>query len=276
MWNWTLGIIGLLIGLYILLFFAIYAFQEILIFKPLRLPDDHRFEFEHDFEELDLYPEAGVRLNALHFRTENPKGVILYFHGNAGSLKEWGWVSDLFVDLGYDLFIYDYRGFGKSRGEKSEKALFSDAEYIYKHLKEQYNEADITLYGRSLGTGIAARLAARNDPQRLILETPYYSFIDLADHHFPWIPHSWLLNYPIQTNKFIRHVRCPVYIFHGDQDRIVYYHSSVKLKKHLKPGDRLFTIKGGRHNDLEGFPEYHRRLREVLEGKWLPEEKAEE
>lgn len=159
---------------------ALYLFQEKLLFLPTNLEQDYVYEFNPDFEEIFLEPEHQVLINAIHFKAENPKGVILYFHGNAGDLSRWGKITEKFVDLQYDIFVIDYRTYGKSKGKLSEEALYNDAQFCYDYLLKQYSENEITLYGRSLGTGIASYLAAKNKPSRLILETPYYSILDVA------------------------------------------------------------------------------------------------
>ncbi|MFB6305666.1 MAG: alpha/beta hydrolase, partial [Flavobacteriales bacterium] len=231
--NFILLIIGGLVILYGLIFLFLYLFQEKLIFHPKKLPDDFKFHFDNDFEEKNYYPEEGVKINSLHFftRVSNKKGIILYLHGNSGSNQQWGMVAENYLKRGYDLFTMDYRGFGKSRGKLSENALFMDAHYIYNYLKYQYRENEIIVYGVSLGTGIASYISSINSPKMLILETPYYSLMDLAEHYYPFLPHSLILNYPLRTAKYLKNVKCPLYIFHGDQDKIVYYKSSLKLKK---------------------------------------------
>ena len=95
--------------------------QQYFIFQPVVLEQNYRFFFENNFKEVNLKANDGGIINALHFKEENAKGVILYFHGNAGNLVRWGELNDEFRKHGYDLFIMDYRGFGKSKGVQNEK-----------------------------------------------------------------------------------------------------------------------------------------------------------
>jgi uncharacterized protein len=251
---------AILIGLGI----AVYIFQERLIFHPEKLSDKYQFMFFNDFEELTYHTEDANTINALLFKAKNSKGIIYYHHGNAGSLETWGVKSTDFTNKGYDVFMYDYRGYGKSTGKiKNEKMLYNDALMIYNTLLEDYKESNIILYGMSLGTGIATKLAAEKTPKLLILETPYYNFYDVSKYHYPFLPNSILLHYQFKTNKFLPEIKFPVYLFHGTEDETVPYSSSERLAK-LSNNIKLFTIKDGSHNNLNSYDEYHQRLGEVL------------
>jgi alpha-beta hydrolase superfamily lysophospholipase len=256
-------IVGVITGLYGLICVLVFIFQEKLIFFPEKLPRDFSFRFSIPFTEHYFKPDTSTIIHALHFRVPKPRGVVFYFHGNVGSLRTWGDVSSMFVELGYDVLIYDYRGFGKSSGRMSERAMFSDSLFIYHRLEELYGEDKIVVFGRSIGSGIAVYLAAQKQPARLILEAPFYSLKDLTRRLYPWIP-DVLLRYPFRSDRYIKEVTCPFMIFHGTEDTVIYYGSSVKLMQHAKEGDRLFPITGGHHNDLRSFEEYRNNLVMVL------------
>ena len=158
-----------LIAIYLMIGTALYFLQEKILFRPTVLNQTYVYKFSNPFEELFLKADDKAVINALHFKAENPKGVILYFHGNAGNLSRWGNITEYFVEMNYDVLVMDYRTYGKSTGALSERALYSDAQLCYDYLKNNYNESEITVYGRSLGTGIAAYIAAKNKPKQLIL-----------------------------------------------------------------------------------------------------------
>lgn len=243
---------------------AVYLFQESLIFHPEKLSDKHHFNFEDEFVELNIKTEDGETINMLHFKSKNSKGIVYYHHGNAGNLELWGSKAVDFTTRGYDVLMYDYRGYGKSSGSiKNEKMLYSDAILIYKKLIYDYKERDIIIYGTSLGTGIAAHLAYDNHPKLLILETPYYNFYDVSKFHYPYLPNSILLHYQFKTDKLLPEVAVPIYMFHGTEDETVPYNSSVRLEK-LSENIVLYTIKDGSHNNLNTFHEYHDRLDSIL------------
>ena len=244
---------------------ALYFFQEKILFRPTTLKQDYQYQFNYNFEEIFLEPEENVLINALHFKVENPKGVILYFHGNAGDLSRWGTIAEYFVAMQYDVLIMDYRTYGKSTGKLSEAALNNDAQYCYNYLLKHYSEKDIILYGRSLGTGIASYLASLNNPNLLILETPYYSILDVAEHRFPMFPVKQLLKYHFPTYKFLPKATCPITIIHGTADNVVPYSSGKKLLDLGLNNVKFITVDGGNHNNLIDFAEYHNGIMSILD-----------
>lgn len=244
---------------------SLYLFQDKILFRPTVLEQDYQFEFAHNFEEVFLNTDEGAVINAIHFKVENPKGVILYFHGNQGDLQRWGKVTEYFVDMDYDVFVMDYRTYGKSKGILNEESLYKDAESMYNYVKEHYAENGITVYGRSLGTTFAAYVAAINNPKQLILETPYYSMIDVAKNRFPLIPVKKFMNYEFPTFSFIDDVKCNTTIFHGTSDKVVPFSSGQKLFQVApKTTTRFISIEGGSHNNLIDFEAYHQEIDVIL------------
>ncbi|MBC3847527.1 alpha/beta hydrolase [Winogradskyella echinorum] len=253
-----------LFGLYIMIGSALYFFQEKILFLPTTLEQDYQYQFNFNFEELFLKTDDDALINALHFKVENPKGVILYFHGNAGDLSRWGIIAEYFVEMNYDVLVMDYRTYGKSTGKLSEKVLYSDAQFCYNYLLKHYSEKQITLYGRSLGTGIASQLASINKPNQLILETPYYSILDVAEHRFPMFPVKKLLKYHFPTFQYLPKTDCSVTIIHGTDDSVVPYSSSKKLSELNLQNLNFVTVDGGNHNNLIEFEAYHKIIKSVL------------
>lgn len=260
-----LSILKILLLLYVGICVLLYFFQEKLIFYPEKLSKDFTFRFNQRFEEVSITTGNNVLLNALLFKCPEPKGVIYYLHGNAGSLNSWGDVAEIYTNLGYDVFMPDYRGFGKSEGQiKGEKQFYSDVQSGYNKLKTMYDESKIVVLGCSIGTGPAAKIAAENHPKLLILQAPYYSLTDLTKHIYPIIP-TFILKYKFETNKFLPECRMPVVIFHGDQDEVIYYRSSIELKPLLKAADTLITLKGQGHNGISSNGQYLREIERILE-----------
>lgn len=266
----VLYLVLVVVGVATVLCVFVYLNQDKAIFLAERLPDNHQFTFSYD-EERFYTPEPNARLNALLFKTKRKtsRGLIYYLHGNSGSLRNWGEIAKSFTQYGYDVLVFDYRIYGKSRGEVTEQTLLNDAEYVYKQLTKEYPENKIVVYGRSLGSGLAAFVASRNSPKMLVLETPYYSFIDLVEHlgkqyHVPWFPYSIVLKYHLRTDLFLPKVKCPMYLFHGQLDELIYYESSQKLSRFFKPQDVLFSVPNGKHANLWKFEEFNKNLRKVL------------
>jgi len=253
------------IGIYVLIGVLLYFFQEKMLFLPEVLPVNYQFEFIKPFEEVFLDTADGERLNALHFKNENPDGVILYFHGNAGSLKRWGKLVQPLVDKNYDVLIMDYRGYGKSTGDFNEDDLLKDAIDWYDYAKKHFKESEITIYGRSLGTGLASYVASHHEPKQLILETPYTSIGDVASSRFPIYPTNWLVRYQFESVEYLKKPAFPVTIFHGTSDAIVPYKYGKRLFNTMDSSRKqLITIPKGRHNNLIEFEQYHRGIDSIL------------
>jgi fermentation-respiration switch protein FrsA (DUF1100 family) len=240
--------------------------QEKLIFFPVTLPQDYVYEFSQPFEELTLQAPDGGSLNAIHFKAESPKGVILYFHGNADNLVRWGNITERFVEYDYDVIVMDYRNFGKSTGEFNEENLYTDADLFYTHASKLYPEEKITVFGRSLGTTFAAYVASMHEPKQLILETPFYSLLEVAQKKVPFLPLKQMLNYRFPTFEFMSEVSCPVTIIHGTKDGIVPYESGQLLFEMVDHSRKNFiTIKGGGHKNLIEFTKYRKQIGKILE-----------
>lgn len=257
-------IIVVIVILLILLFGALYFYQEKLIFFPQKLKKSYQFNFgNQNFEELMIKTADDKLINALLFKADSSKGVIFYLHGNAGSLESWGFVTELYTYMNYDVFIVDYRGFGKSEGKiTGEKQLFEDNQIAYNKLKERYKEEDIILLGYSIGTGMVAKLAAENKPRLMILQAPFYSFAEMLSKQFSFP--SFLLKYKLHTNMYLKQCKCPVITFHGDRDEIVNYKWSVKLKEEFKDKIELITLHGEGHNEITTNETYQRELHRIL------------
>ncbi len=252
-------------AVYLILCLIAYWIQEWFIFHPEQLPDNFKYQYEYPFEEIFLEPEEGVKINGLHFKLPRSKGVVFYCKGNSRSVKGWGKFARDFLGKGYDFFMIDYRGFGKSRGKRTEAAMYQDAQYAYDYIKERYPEEKIIIYGRSIGSGFATNIAAANKPQKLILDSPYYSFIDIASRYLPIFPVSKILKYHIRTDLWMKDVTCPVFILHGTKDRIIPLKSGIKLSKIAQQGI-LIPIEDAGHNNLPRFAAYHDHLYAILNG----------
>ena len=212
--------------LYVLTCTGLYLSQDMLIFDPDKLPENYVFR---SGIEVEVPTHDEVSINSIHIKTPNPKGVILYLHGNRGSNRRCLRQAEMLEGFGYDIFMPDYRGYGKTEGAiSSQKQLFKDVQAVYDHLLTQYDESQIHLFGYSLGTGLATYLAANNNPAQLFLVAPYVSFVDLKDRRFPLIP-DFLIKYPLNNKSHLENVNCPVTLLHGTHDEIIPFDSSEVL-----------------------------------------------
>ena len=206
----------------------------------------------------------GVRINGLHFYRPEPRGLILYFHGNTRSIKGWARYARDFYRYEYDVVLVDYRGFGKSTGKRSEKDMMGDMQFVYDRLRETYGEDHLIVYGRSIGSGFAAKLAADNSPRYLILDAPYFNFLRVIERFLPILPVRFVLRYHLRTDRWIPMVKCHTYIIHGTRDWLIPIRHSEALRKLNPRKITLIRIEGGGHNNLPRFDQYHNFIRDIL------------
>ncbi|MFC6268536.1 alpha/beta hydrolase [Frigoriflavimonas asaccharolytica] len=247
--------------------------QEKVVFLPIKLDSNYEYFFDKNFKELNFETSNNGNINALHFTVENSKGVILYFHGNAGNLVRWGKEASAFTDFRYDILVMDYRSYGKSTGPKSEKILFEDAQFCYDYLKKIYRENQIIVYGISLGGAFAAKIASENSPKKVILECTFCNLQDMAAR---WIPEYATqkikpkMTYIFESDKYIQKIKVPLYIFHGTKDVVVPIESGKKLFENFEKSQpqiekKFIEIENGNHSDLHTFDLYQREMKTILE-----------
>ena len=260
---WT---ILFLIILYLSVCLFYYFFQERLIFVRYDIKGKYRFRLTQNHEEILLKSKGGETLHGLWMKTRKPKGLLLYFHGNTGSLKRWGKIASHFTDYGYDVLAPDYRGYGKSTGRPSEKNLVEDADVFYSFALKHYKESEIVVYGRSLGSGVAVQLAAAKNPKVVMLETPFASLLDVVSTLLPFIPFKILLKHTFLSIDFIGEIKSPIVIMAGTKDTQVPYGSSVRLynKVSFRDDVHFYTFNKGEHNTLSSFKKYHRIMEKYL------------
>lgn len=251
----------LLAGVYVLVVGLLWWQQEQLLFRPRSTPALHRFAFGPDVSErwIDV---PGARLNALHLQLPQPDGVVFFLHGNAGNLQSWFADLDLYRQLNLDLFMLDYRGFGKSSGRiRSESQLHADVRAAWDSMAAAYTGKRRVIVGRSLGSGLAATLAAAVQPEALVLISAYESMVAMADLHYPWVP-RFVLRYPLRTDRALPLVRGQVLMAHGERDRLIPAESSRRLQR-LLPTAELLLLPGAGHNDIQRFAALGEALRRL-------------
>ena len=246
----ALVVAAIYLGLLALIWWA----QERLIFLPAKLPAEHRFNFGADVHEVWI-DVPGARMHALHLRNKAPRGVVFYLHGNAGNLESWFSNADLYRGLNLDLFMLDYRGYGKSGGHiDSQAQLEADVRAAWAAVAARYAGAKHVIVGRSLGSALAAGLAAELQPELTLLISPYESMSAMAAEHYRWVPQA-LLRYPLRTDEALARVRSPVLLVHGERDELISPRHSERLRL-VAPHAELVLIRGAGHNDLQDFPQY--------------------
>ena len=216
------------------------------------------------FQEINI-PFEGGSINGLKFSAAEPKGAILFFHGNFGDVSGWGVYGADFAALGYDFYIFDYPGYGKSYGKiSSQQQLFASADAMSRYVLAQHSSKKLAMIGYSIGSGIAAQQAAKWDAARLILLAPYFSFERLAHEKIPFVP-KFLIRYKIPTAEFLQAARgTQITLIHGAADELIPVHHSYDLAGSLKAGDLFYEIAAAPHNGLLAMPGIWEILKERL------------
>lgn len=258
--------LNILLIIYLVVGVALFFFQNRLLFHPEAIAKEKAFDFSIPYKEVNIALNNSNHMNVVQFLTAGSicKGVVLYFHGNRKNIEWYAKYAPLFTGKGFEVWMMDYPGFGKSTGELTEDELYAFAEQLYTMAKAKYKPEQIIIYGKSLGTGIAAWLASKRSAKQLILETPYYSMTSLIAHYFPIYPVGKLLKYHLPTYTYISIVNAPVAIFHGTDDGVIPFSNAEKLKPLLKPGDEFIVIPDGAHNNLSGFSLYKEKMDSLL------------
>ena len=260
----VITILVVLIIVYVALCVAFYFFQHFFFFRPEILSSEFNYNYPFPFEELNFNMEDGGKINAVHFKVPNSRGVVYFLKGNSRSIKGWGKFAKDYLSNGYDFFMMDYRGFGKSYGKRTQTKLFEDAQFLYIWLTSHYRDDQIIVLGRSFGSGIAARVASWNNPRMLILDSPYLSFLHNTKRFGFFLPLKWLLRYDLRTDLYLKSVNCPVHSIHGTKDRLISYRQSEQLKALYPDKIELHSIEGAHHNNLPSFPEFYEVLYDIL------------
>ncbi len=245
---------------------ALYYLQEKFLFHPVQLSANYAYQFDVPFKEINIPFNKTDTINLVQFFPKDsvPKGIVLYFHGNKENIGRYAPFANNFTKQGYEVWIEDYPGFGKSTGDITEKKLYEQAWQIYVMAKSKFSSDSIIIYGKSFGTGIASYLAANAPIKRLILETPYYSIASLFSCYAPIYPTTLMATYKIPTYKYLQDVKVPISIFHGTGDWVIPYRCASKLKSVLKPTDEFITIPKGTHHNLNGFDLMKNKLDSIL------------
>lgn len=257
----------IIVLLYVVGGVALWYLQETIFFHPKKIRPGEAFHFNMAHEEVNLPVDASSTLNFVKFfpvDSASTKGIVLYFHGNRENINRYASASAMFTKHGYEVWMPDYPGFGKTTGKFNEERLYDDAHTIYKLAAKRFTADQTIIYGRSLGTGVATELASSQPCKRLILETPYYSMPELAGAHFPMYPVHFLVRYQFPLYEYVQTLKVPVTIFHGTNDAVIPYKHSSRLKPLLKTEDEFITIEHGGHNDLKNYPLFQQKLDSLI------------
>jgi pimeloyl-ACP methyl ester carboxylesterase len=253
---------------YLLLCGMFYYYQHLFFFQPRRLDVNHMLTFpvRIKFSEAKIPFDSATVIDVVKFEPDSgkPKGVVLFFHGNRYNVEHYSTYAPYFTKNGYECWMPDYPGYGRSTGEMSVEALQQIAIQLYKMARVRYEPGQLVVYGKSLGTGIASYLAAKRDCKALILETPYYNLENLAGQYAFMLPVGYLMRYNLPLHQYLQDVIAPATVLHGTRDELISLTQAVMLANMLKANDKIYIVENAVHNNLPAFGIYHQVVDSVL------------
>jgi uncharacterized protein len=248
----VIALVGVPVG-----FFMLRRFEASIIFHPERAALDGVWRVPQGAEEVWFRNAEGMRLYGwfFHSKTGPATATVVYAHGNGGNLSYCDWVGESLAARGFDVLLFDYRGFGRSEGEAvGEGGLYADAEAAYDFIIKERGvpSGRVVLYGQSLGTAAMADVAARRECGALVLESGLSSAGDMAGTMMPWLPRfvRGLTKNKLDSVSKLPRVRCPVLVVHGDRDALIPVSQGRSLFDAAPEPKRLIIIQGAGHNDL--------------------------
>ena len=249
----VLSIVMMVSAGYAVVLLGLYAFQSRLVYfpnVPSRTIGPGPDSIGLAYEPVEIITEDGTKLDAWYLPVREPRGTVLFFHGNAGNISHRLDSLKVFNELNLATLIFDYRGYGRSEGAVSERGIYLDAEAVWRHLTEERGipAAEIVLFGRSLGAAVAASVASRHTAGALIIESGFVSVPDMAAKIYPWLPARWLARISFPTGDYLQTVTCPVLVVHSRDDEIIPFEQGLRLFEVTREPKQFLELRGG-HND---------------------------
>ncbi|MEL7832519.1 alpha/beta hydrolase [Fodinibius sp. Rm-B-1B1-1] len=249
---------------YFLLVLLMYVLQSQLVYHPQKkityTPDDIGLRYE----DITFATDDNISLHGWHIPAERSGVTVLYFHGNAGNISGRLQTIQLLHELGLNVFIFDYRGYGKSKGTPTEQGTYQDAEAAWNYLTAQKNldGNKIVIMGRSLGGAVASWLAARKNPGAVVIESTFTSAADLGADIYPWLPVRWMLKFEYNTLKNMKQIQVPLFMAHSVDDKVVPYHHGEQLFEVANEPKKFVELRGSHGS---GFWETGDTYRQALQ-----------
>jgi hypothetical protein len=248
----VLFVIVLLLVLGIYAAFSLYLLfnQKRLIYEPdshiAATPDQRGYQYEH----VTFTTEDEIKLEGWYVPSPQNAGVILFFHGNTGNISHRFETLEILHLMGFNVFIFDYRGYGRSQGEPSEHGTFLDAKAALAYLTQvkKIPENKVILFGRSLGGAIAVWLASQSKPKALIVESSFTSIPELGQQHYPWLPVKLISSFRYDSKQHIQKVSSPVLIIHSRSDEVIPFNHGQVLFDNVCTEKEMLVIHG-HHGD---------------------------
>lgn len=268
------GFAAFIIGLFVLYGTYLYFYQEKLIFFPSRemvmTPD----EVNLIWEDIWIEVAPGERINGWFVKAsdkaecDSETKTILFCHGNAGNISRRVYTIQFLSELGVNVFMFDYRGYGRSDGSPSEQNVYTDARAAYDWLRQSKKvpAEQIYVFGRSLGGAVAIELAGAVPTAGLIVESAFTSAVDMGRRMYPFMPVGMLTRFKFDSISKIGKLNCPILVTHSPVDELIPYEMGQRLYRAAK-SDKRFIDLAGSHNERISYDNDHyiKGLRRFLE-----------
>ena len=245
-------LLGTLILFSFLTFLILYLkyYEKKGIYFPIRKIHLTPKEIGLEFEDVYFFSSDGVKLNGWYIPAKEARATVLFCHGNAGNICHRIDVIYLFCKLGLSVFIFDYRGYGRSQGKPTEEGLYRDAQSAHKYLieKRNLNEGSIVVYGKSIGANVAVELCSKVKTAALISESAFTSALEMGKKLFPFLPLKWLISIKFDALSKIKNITVPKLIIHSEDDKIIPFRHGRKLFEAAPEPKEFYPMRGG-HNE---------------------------
>lgn len=246
-----------------------YMNQPGMIFYPIKELRDAPSNWGMQYDEVVLNTADEIQLHGWFIPKQDANKTVLFFHGNAGNISHRGESIRIFHDLGLNVFIFDYRGYGQSKGKPSEEGLYEDARAAWRYLSETkgITSDSIILFGRSLGSAVAAKLGSEVDAGHLILESTFSSARDMASELFPLLSYVIYVRFNFDTVEYVKRITYPVLVIHSPEDEIIPYALGRKVYESANQPKQLLEIQGDHNSGFwQSKPQYEKKIDEFLSG----------
>ncbi|HJO92215.1 MAG TPA: alpha/beta hydrolase [Victivallales bacterium] len=269
-------IILVLFVIYFLIVLFLFLIQKKLIFHPRKEIVANPGDINLQYEEITFFSSDNIKLNGwfipniklIDSGEQSNEKVILFSHGNAGNISNRLDTVNIFHSLGYSVFVYDYREYGKSEGKITEKGLYNDARAAWNYLTEKrgFLPNDIVVAGRSLGGAVAAKLASSVNPFALIIESTFTSIPDMALRLYPYFPFKSIIRFKLSNTVFMTKIKSPVLLIHSFDDELVPIEHGKILFNMLNNTKKEFLEINGDHNTgfIDSIDEYKKGIKAFL------------
>ncbi len=255
-WLWKILPTG--VAVYTILSIYVYFMQPGMIYYP-NIPGRELVTTPKniglDYEDIELVTDDGIRIHGWFIPYETASDTqkqktLLFFHGNAGNISHRLDSIKLFNNLGLNILIIDYRGYGQSTGKPGEAGTYQDAEAAWHYLTETrgIRENRIIVFGRSLGGSVAAWLAGQHTPAALIIESSFSSVPSMGQRIYPFLPVRLLSRFQYNTKEYVKAIHCPVLVAHSRNDDIIPYEEGLDIFSATHEPKQFLEMRGS-HND---------------------------